>query len=152
MSCISESFHFSTDISKPVILVVKKNKAVLTAVRQWLKPGSPNLASKNILIIDDECDNASINTKTDEDPSTINSLIRDIYNNYSCATYIGYTATPFANIFINPTNDDGNDDLFPDDFPQKFEERKASCLGLSINACAAILVSPPANICISSGN
>lgn len=120
----------STDISKPVILVVKKNKAVLTAVRQWLKPGSPNLASKNILIIDDECDNASVNTKTDEDPSTINRLIRDIYNNYSCATYIGYTATPFANIFINPTNDDGNDDLFPDDFIHRLKASPESYFGV----------------------
>lgn len=93
----------SSDFAKPQVLVVKKNKSILTNVKHWLKPGSLNIASRNILIIDDECDNASVNTKKDdEDPSAINGLIRDIYNNFNCATYVGYTATPFANIFINP--------------------------------------------------
>ncbi len=107
----------SNDINKPQILVVKKNKSILNAVKKWLKPGQTNISSNNILIIDDECDNASINTrKDDEDPSTINGLIRDIYNNFNCSTYVGYTATPFANIFINPEIEVGNDDLFPSDF------------------------------------
>ena len=107
----------SNDLNKPQILVVKKNKAVLEAVKKWLKPGQTNVSSKNILIIDDECDNASVNTKKPtDDPSTINGLIRDIYNNFTCSTYVGYTATPFANIFINPEKQIGYDDLFPADF------------------------------------
>ena len=107
----------SNDLNKPQILVVKKNKSILTAVKKWLKPGQTNISSHNILIIDDECDNASVNTKKDgDDPSTINGLIRDIYNNFSCSTYVGYTATPFANIFINPEKKVGFDDLFPADF------------------------------------
>ncbi len=107
----------SNDLNKPQILVVKKNKAVLEAVKKWLKPGQTNVTSKNILIIDDECDNASVNTKKQsDDPSTINGLIRDIYNNFTCSTYVGYTATPFANIFINPVKIIGYDDLFPADF------------------------------------
>ena len=106
----------SNDLSKPQILVVKKNKAILEAVKKWLKPGQTNVTSNNILIIDDECDNASVNTKQAEDPSTINGLIRDIYNNFTCSTYVGYTATPFANIFINPDKIIGFDDLFPADF------------------------------------
>lgn len=107
----------SNDLTKPLILVVKKNKSILTKVKKWLKPGQTNISSKNILIIDDECDNASVNTrKPDEDPSTINGLIREIYNNFTCSTYVGYTATPFANIFINPERQIGNDDLFPNDF------------------------------------
>ena len=74
----------SNDLAKPQVLVVKKNKTILTAVKKWLKPGQTNVTSKNILIIDDECDNASVNTKSEEeDPSTINGLIRDIYNNFT---------------------------------------------------------------------
>ena len=107
----------SNDLTKPQILVVKKNKSILTAVKKWLKPGQTNISSKNILIIDDECDNASVNTRnSDDSPSTINGLIRDIYNNFTCSSYVGYTATPFANIFINPEKKIGNDDLFPNDF------------------------------------
>lgn len=120
------SFNFtSNDLNKPQILVVKKNKAILTSVKKWLKPGQTNISSKNILIIDDECDNASVNTKKPEDdPSIINGLIRDIYNNFNCSTYVGYTATPFANIFINPENDVGNDDLFPSDFIHRLKSSK----------------------------
>ena len=107
----------SNDLNKPQILVVKKNKAIVEAVKKWLKPGQTNVTSNNILIIDDECDNASVNTKKQsDDPSTINGLIRDIYNNFTCSTYVGYTATPFANIFINPEKIIGYDDLFPADF------------------------------------
>lgn len=107
----------SNDLNKPQILVVKKNKSILEAVKKWLKPGQANISSKNIMIIDDECDNASVNTKEEgENPSAINGLIRDIYNNFNCSTYVGYTATPFANIFINPEKKVGNDDLFPSDF------------------------------------
>lgn len=115
----------SNDLNKPQILVVKKNKSILTSVKKWLKPGQTNISSKNILIIDDECDNASVNTrKLEDDPSTINGLIRDIYNNFNCSTYVGYTATPFANIFINPEKEVGNDDLFPSDFIHRLKSSK----------------------------
>lgn len=106
----------SSDYNKPVILVVKKNKKTLENVRMWLKPGADGVTD-HILIIDDEADNASINTKKlDEDPSTINALIRDLFNNFPKASYLGYTATPFANIFINPDDDESYRDLFPSDF------------------------------------
>lgn len=106
----------SADYNKPVVLVVKKNKSTLENVKEWLKPGMDGVTD-HILIIDDECDNASVNTKKDdEDPSTINKLVRDLYNNFPKASYVGYTATPFANIFINPDDDDSYRDLFPSDF------------------------------------
>lgn len=106
----------SADYNKPVVLVVKKNKSTLENVKTWLKPGD-NGVTDHILIIDDEADNASINTKkSDEDPSSINALIRDLYNNFSKASYVGYTATPYANIFINPDDDESFKDLFPTDF------------------------------------
>lgn len=121
----------SSDFAKPQVLVVKKNKSILTNVKHWLKPGSLNIASRNILIIDDECDNASVNTKKDdEDPSAINGLIRDIYNNFNCATYVGYTATPFANIFINPEKKVGFDDLFPSNFIHRLHASPESYYGI----------------------
>lgn len=122
---IGSNNYTSNDLNKPQILVIKKNKTILESVKKWLKPGQVNISSKNILIIDDECDNASVNTKkTEDDPSTINKLIRAIYNNFNCSTYVGYTATPFANIFINPENEVGNDDLFPSDFIHRLKSSK----------------------------
>jgi len=104
------------DYSKPVILVVKKNKSTLQNIISRLKPGSHGIKD-HIMIIDDEADNASINTKNqEEDPSTINNLIRQLYNNFPIATYIGYTATPFANVFIDPNDEECYKDLFPSDF------------------------------------
>ncbi len=106
------------NFSKPTILVVKKNKAVLTALKDWLKPGENKIDDK-ILIIDDEADNASLNIKKpnpNNEPSAINGLIRDIFNNFKIASYVGYTATPFANIFINPDDEESYRDLFPSDF------------------------------------
>ena len=107
----------SGDFNKPIILVVKKNTSVLDQVCKWLKAGTNNITSENILIIDDEADNASVNTKKPElDPSTINGHIRNLFNNFPIASYVGYTATPFANVFVNPDGDDAYKDLFPSDF------------------------------------
>jgi len=112
-----------SDLSKPVIMVVKKNKSILSQMAEWVKPDMDDIKSNNILIIDDEADNASVNTKNqDEDPSVINKLIRDIFNNFPIASYVGYTATPFANIFINPYDDEASRDLFPSDFIVQLKE------------------------------
>ena len=106
----------SADYNKPVVLVVKKNKSTLENVKEWLKPGMDGVTD-HILIIDDEADNASVNTKyVENEPSAINRLIRDLYNNFPKASYVGYTATPFANIFINPDDEESYRDLFPTDF------------------------------------
>jgi len=103
--------------SKPLILVVKKNGNILKQVQEWLQPGKNKINSSNILIIDDEADNASVNTKRDEDnPTIINKYIRKLFDNFKIATYVGYTATPFANIFINPDNNPDLENLFPSDF------------------------------------
>ena len=74
------------------------------------------------LVIDDEADNASINIAYSKEDSSsisaINKYIRRITNCFTVSTYVGYTATPFANIFIDPENDDDveKQDLFPKDF------------------------------------
>lgn len=107
------------DFNKPVVLVVKKVKSILESVSLRLQSELSNkgLDSKSILIIDDEADNASINTAKDgASPTSINKCIRQIFNKFSIASYVGYTATPFANIFINPIDEDDNLDLFPSDF------------------------------------
>lgn len=71
------------------------------------------IANKSLLLVDDEADNASINTsRAGDDPTAINGNICKIIKLFNRSAYVGYTATPFANIFI-PLN---KDDLFPKDF------------------------------------
>ena len=66
-------------------------------------------------LIDDEADNASINTKDKENPTAINAAIRKLLILFSKANYVGFTATPYANIFIDPEtyNKMVVGDLFP---------------------------------------
>ena len=93
----------------PVLFVIKKNGRILNNLYNWLQ--QRNTDSKSVLIIDDESDNASINTnREDLDPTAINRHIRKIMSLFKRSSYVGYTATPFANIFISPNEDD---DLFP---------------------------------------
>ncbi|CRF41789.1 hypothetical protein [Helicobacter ailurogastricus] len=54
-----------------------------------------------MLLIDDESDRGSINTKTDEDLTTINKRIRELLKLFEKSTYVVYTATPFANVFLS---------------------------------------------------
>ncbi len=106
--------------NEPIVAVVKKNTKVLEKLFQWLSSqastnsnGDRRISNKSLLLIDDEADNASINTNKDEDKSTkINEQIRNILRLFDKSGYVGYTATPFANIFI-PIEDD---QLFPRDF------------------------------------
>lgn len=101
--------YFLSNKGKTSLLVVKKNPRVLRKLRTWL--GQPEslklLKQNNVLVIDDEADQASVET------ATINPLIRDILGMLPRSTYIGYTATPFANVFIDPAV---SDDLYPRDF------------------------------------
>lgn len=94
--------------SKVALCVVKKNKAVLTKLDNWLDDAARNnvLDDVPVLVIDDEADQATVAT------TAINPLIRQILSKLPRATYIGYTATPFANVLIAP----GKNDLYPDDF------------------------------------
>ena len=105
---------------EPVILVIKKNSSTLKNLIEWLKTAKPKSLDSDypLLLIDDEADNASINTNTEENPTTINARIREILNMFKRRVYIGYTATPFANIFIDDKvkHEDKGADLFPDDF------------------------------------
>lgn len=107
------------DLKKPVILVVKKIPSILESVAERLQSelSEKGLDFKSILIIDDEADYASISTsKNPENPTKTNKFIRNILNKFPVASYVGYTATPFANIFIYPYDDPDYMDLFPSDF------------------------------------
>ncbi|WP_298933347.1 Z1 domain-containing protein [uncultured Ramlibacter sp.] len=116
-----------------VLIVAKKITPILKRINQWLGKLEGRLADVPMLLIDDEADQASINTRgnrrdpsVDEEtapeddtaPSLTNALIRDILNKAPRATYIAYTATPFANILIDPDASDNQvgEDLFPKDF------------------------------------
>lgn len=138
---------------RPWLFVVKKNKSVLVRLLKWIqahvadapipeadsdsagKKDLPMVARRAtrfpLLIIDDEADNASVDTgemvvdeegNADEehDPTAINKLIRRILNSFSRSAYVGYTATPFANIFIHERGETRSEgpDLFPSAFIQ----------------------------------
>jgi hypothetical protein len=115
---------FSIDsVNEPILIVAKKNVTVLDEINSWIntqKKDARDKVQKPFLIIDDEADNASVNTgKADEDPKKINHSIRRILESCARITYVGYTATPFANIFISPDDSfDSTDlkELFPKDF------------------------------------
>ncbi|MCL1953384.1 MAG: Z1 domain-containing protein, partial [Firmicutes bacterium] len=107
---------------EPYIFIIKKNVSVLKKIYSAINKNLRNRESKvkfPMLMIDDECDNASINTKKEEDaPTQTNKHIRNLLNLFEKSNYVGFTATPFANVFIDPNTDDemlGND-LFPKDF------------------------------------
>jgi len=121
--------------SDPVILVVKKNTSILKNLHAWatglhheVDPMTGRRIVNNVplLLIDDEADYASIDTgsikdkETDAetDPSATNRLIRQFLATFEKSAYIGYTATPFANIFINPAAD--HEEYGPDLFPEHF--------------------------------
>ncbi|WP_282040595.1 Z1 domain-containing protein [Halomonas alimentaria] len=107
----------------PVVLVIKKNMHTLRNLTEWLREHSANHSSEMVdqpmLLIDDEADNASINVKYGKsEVSRINSQIRELLGVFRRSCYVGYTATPFANIFIDPEQDEAmeEEDLFPRDF------------------------------------
>ena len=123
-----------------VILVVKKNKTRLQRLIAWMQGRVPDHVP--VLVIDDEADQASVNTggnrspreavdlvaetdfvgevlADDElDPSAINLNIRTLLRSFSRCSYVAYTATPFANVLIDPAAYDtqGGNDLFPSHF------------------------------------
>ena len=113
----------SIESNKVVLFVIKKNTTVLKKLIEWLKEINGDPTDKKIhypmLLIDDEADNASINTKKeDENPTAVNRSIRQLVDLFTQSNYVGFTATPFANIFINPktTDEMENADLFPENF------------------------------------
>jgi hypothetical protein len=123
--------------TNPVVFVIKKNKGILEKLIDWIAKdsnirdvnGTPKLFDVPVLVIDDEADAASVNTsKSIDDIKTINKLIRTLLNLFNQNTFIGYTATPYANLFISQEHNEEattivknkkykiGEDLFPRDF------------------------------------
>ncbi|WAS94530.1 Z1 domain-containing protein [Nannocystis punicea] len=114
----SKPFHHPSNLfpHDAMLAVVKKNRAVLKKLEQDLQPLRQTLGQIPALLIDDESDLASVNTKRPKSAPTrtaINKVISDILGILPRGQYVGYTATPFANVFINP---DDAQDLFPKNF------------------------------------
>lgn len=136
---IAKHFHGISPEERPWLFVVKKQKTVLTALLNWIHTrvadttdsddGRKLVTKLPLLVIDDEADNASVDTGEDMvdengqpneeySPKTINRLIRQVLHSFTRKAYVGYTATPFANIFIHQkgsTKKEGAD-LFPKAF------------------------------------
>lgn len=133
----------------PMVVVIKKNKKVLEALIHWVvnahylkgncipstegkycsickkktiksSDGDNKIQGQPMLLLDDEADYASINTNAAEKRTTaINELLRNLLGKFHQKSYVGYTATPFANIFINSQtlgDESVEDDLFPRHF------------------------------------
>jgi len=124
--------------SEPYVFVVKKQVSILRNLVEWLgsvagehdEDGRLRVNKLPLLVIDDECDQASVNTRAvvrneedqavlDEcDPTLTNQRIRELLTLFDKSAYIGYTATPYANIFIHDDTKHPKygDDLFPRNF------------------------------------
>lgn len=114
--------HFEND-NTPHIFITKKNSKTLKKIRDTISNINivppQNQVDTSLLIIDDEADNASVNTNEPEnDPTKINAEIRKLLNIFTKSNYVGFTATPFANVFIDPDSQTEmlENDLFPRDF------------------------------------
>lgn len=112
-----------------LVMVVKKNAAILRQLTGWLRSLTPQPGQGRIpapaLIIDDEADNSSITTNDmddpDNDPTRINGLIRKLLISFDRISFVGYTATPMSNIFIREEVDpeeyrEFGLDLYPSSF------------------------------------
>ncbi|MGD6900458.1 Z1 domain-containing protein [Bacillus infantis] len=106
------------NMQQPILVVIKKHTKPLSNLLKWLDKHYKNQIDKAMLVIDDESDYASINTKDEEDPTVINGSIRLLLQKFKKSAYVAYTATPYANIFIDheAKNEDVGKDLFPRDF------------------------------------
>jgi hypothetical protein len=121
----------------PILLVVKKNKSILANLLKWAtflreqQDGGARSVVRGVplLVIDDEADNASVDTSrtrrgpnpnaaSEDDPTAINGLIRRLLLSFEQSAYVGYTATPFANILIfkDAVSEEYGHDLFPRSF------------------------------------
>lgn len=116
------------------LAIVKKNASVLRRLVRDLKSIRSHLGEIPTLIIDDESDQASVNTSNPKkwqqgqtERTTINKLISELLSLLPRAQYVGYTATPYANVFIDPSD---AEDIFPKDFLISLE-RPANYMGVT---------------------
>lgn len=106
----------SNSLAAPLVLVVKKNAKILKNLAAWLEDVSDQQEQLTLpmLVIDDESDYASVDTSKDSEEATaVNRAITELLQRSSRNSYVGFTATPFANVLMDPYNAAG---LFPKDF------------------------------------
>ena len=119
-AAMAQAGHQMQNKTEPIIFVCKKNVSTLKNLNKYFENVlDRGINSLPLLLIDDEADNATINTSASATTITaINKNIRLLLSKFTKSSYVGYTATPFANIFIDPSSKDEmeNDDLFPSDF------------------------------------
>lgn len=115
--------NLSAESRRRYIAVCLKNKTRLSNIIDWLAYDKSSRENVRMLIIDDEADQASINT-SQEERTTINRLILNLINNRDSKSrnisaqiqginYIGYTATPYANVL---NESPGRESLYPSNF------------------------------------
>lgn len=105
---------------EPAVAVIKKhagtenNPGTLNNLAAFLRQQAPDgRLDIPMLVIDDESDWASVNTKDEENVAAVNDAIRNLLNSSRKSSYLAFTATPFANVLINSEE---KDDLFPEDY------------------------------------
>lgn len=99
----SQELNFRQDSNQRHLIVSLKNATRLKNLKQWLERDPGILANMRILIIDDEADQASVDSSPadKEERARINQLIVDLTRvKAKCVNYVAYTATPYAN-FLN---------------------------------------------------
>ena len=116
-----ENAHALVNSHQRVLAVAKKNTSRLKNLLEFLQEIPDVLRSRiPILIIDDESDQATPDSSPgiDDDPTAVNQLMKEIWAEVRNGSYVGYTATPFANILMNPNAQDANglQELYPKDF------------------------------------
>jgi len=127
---VNDPFSSYCNRSNPTIAIVKKNVKVLERLIGYIdNSDAASRANMPILIIDDEADQASVDGNAndpDSDPSSTNDRIRTILSRFPRKAYVGYTATPFANVLIDMGADHQilQDDLYPRNFIVSLPEPK----------------------------
>ncbi|MFR0499668.1 Z1 domain-containing protein [Limosilactobacillus reuteri] len=104
------------DSKEKYLIVSLKNASRIDALHNWLKQDPNKQRQMKVLFIDDEADQASINTRdvNSDERTSINNLILNIVeaDNFGAMNYVAYTATPFANVL----NETGERTLYPKNF------------------------------------
>lgn len=109
------------------LFIMKKNGRILQNFINWIKYADTSTKKNPIetsselraqcpaLIIDDEADEASINVSRTDERSTIYRRITEILDVFPRSAFVGYTATPFANVLIDHQSFDRRN-LYPKNF------------------------------------
>lgn len=149
LTSVAQNFGIHVGGGQPLVFIVKKNATVLRNLLRWVRnfgtmrdtDGRFFVPDASLLVIDDESDVGSVDTSAgaldefgdvdlDHEPARINKQIRQLLSLFNKSAYVGYTATPFANVLIHhraevgmdPMPDDPKAPLWvgPDLFPRSF--------------------------------